>query len=119
MKRLRLSPAKWLAASLFGLVLMNLALVTFVTALDRLSGQPPQLTVPLFALLIASATLIATRKRRSRQADLYEEIEGEEERAPLSPQRSNAPVYISMTIIRRPSVMTRPSESDRFEEVVQ
>lgn len=119
MNRLRLSTAKSISAGLFGLILINLVLVAFVTVLDRMLGQAPQLTVPLFALLIASVAFIATRKRRIHESDLYEEIKREGKRPKLSHRRSSAPAFISMTIIRRQSVMRQTSENERFEEVIQ
>jgi hypothetical protein len=58
----------WLAGSLCGLVVANLFLILFVAGVDAFLRQPPQLMVPLFALLIASGSLALSRQPDDEQA---------------------------------------------------
>jgi hypothetical protein len=55
----------WLAGSLVGLVAVNCFLVLFVAGVDIFLGQPPQFMAPLVALLIASGSLVLSRRRRA------------------------------------------------------
>jgi hypothetical protein len=112
----------WLSGSLFGLVVANCFLVLFVAGVDVFLGQPPQLTVPLFALLIASGSLVLSRPRKA-SAGSYSKIRtGNSETTASSWSRrrpSNAPAYVVMTIIRRTPALASEAGDDQWKGAVQ
>lgn len=112
----------WVAGSLFALVVANFFLMLFVTGADVLLGQPPQLMVPLFALLFASGALILSRRRSAQVESYATDRAGNAETIPARGSRqrqSNAPAYVAMTIIRRPPVMASAASDDNWQGVVQ
>jgi hypothetical protein len=115
-------PSRWVAGSLCGLVVANLFLALFVAGVDVFLGQPPQLVIPLFALLIAAGSLVLGR-RRSARAERYSEASvgvrvmttsaGSQRGAP------DAPAYVAMTIIKRPLVFAQTSGDVKWKGAVQ
>jgi hypothetical protein len=115
------SLSAWLFGSLLAFVLINLGLICLVSGVDVLLGQPPQFILPLFALLIASASLRLSRSR-APQAEALPESEpasGGTSAARRPRHRENAPVYVSMTIIKRPPVYASSPVSDEWKGAVQ
>lgn len=115
MTKSRFSITSWLIGSLIAVVLADLAMVCFVSGTDLLFGQPPQLMAPLFALIVSSCALVAVQRWKVRtDGALRDDVSGVESRRR---RRMNAgpqaPAYLSMTIIRRPSVPAASMESDR------
>ena len=121
MTRRRLSLSKWVIGSLFGLALVNLCLVAFVTALDILVGQPPQMAVPVFAVIVTSSAIAAAYRLRARATEDASDVAFERApRAATRPRQSaSAPVYLSMTIIRRPFPTATSQPADECEGVIQ
>ena len=112
----------WVAGSLFVLVVANFFLMLFVAGADVFLGQPPQLMVPLFALLFASGALMLSRRRRAQVESYATEMAGNAETTPSPGTRrrqSNAPAYVAMTIMRRPPVMASTASKDNWKGAVQ
>lgn len=106
--------SSWVAGSLCGLVVANLFLILFVAGVDIFLGQPPQLMMPLFALLIACGSLALSRRRNVRAASFSTaEAGGRKITASAESQKreQDATAYVAMTIIRRPSVFAQDSRS--------
>ncbi|MEK6410293.1 MAG: hypothetical protein AABN34_25515 [Acidobacteriota bacterium] len=94
--------AAWLAGSLFALLAVNFLLILFVSGTDILLGQPPQVMVPLFALLVAATALVAVRRTKARATEVFaSEVS---ERKSRRNGATTTPAYVAMTIIRRPYV---------------
>ena len=114
--------SSWVAGSLCGLVVANLFLILFVAGVDIFLGQQPQLIMPLFALLVASGSLALSRRRNAR-AETYstaEEGDGKMTASAESQKREqDAPAYVAMTIIRRPSVFAQRPGDDNWKGAVQ
>jgi Flp pilus assembly protein TadB len=109
----------WVTGSLFALVVANFFLMLFVAGADVFLGQPPQLMVPLFALMFVSVALRLSRRRKARVESYATDMADSAETAP-SPRsrRSDAPAYVAMTIIRRPPVMASAASNDNRRGVV-
>jgi hypothetical protein len=91
--------AAWLAGSLFALLAVNLLLILVVSGADIFLGQPPQLMVPLFALLVASTAVVALRRSKARATEVFaSEVS---ERKLRRSRATTAPAYVAMTVIRR------------------
>lgn len=112
----------WLAGSVFALLLANLFLVLFVAGTDIFFGQPPQFTLPLFSLFTVSVVLIAVRRSNTR-AVAVASVGSRARSATVTDGRRKvahqAPAYLSMTIIRRPSVHASSSGSEQWRGTVQ
>jgi len=109
----------WVAGSLF---VANFFLMLFVAGADVFLGQPPQLMVPLFALLFASGVLMLSRRRGAQIESYATEMAGNAETIPAPGTRrrqSNAPAYVAMTIMRRPPVMASTASNDNWKGAVQ
>jgi hypothetical protein len=112
----------WVAGSLFGLVAANFFLVLLVAGADVFLGQPPQLMVPLFALLVASSAMLLGRRRSARVESNVADIAGSAETIipPAHRQwQSDAPAYVAMTIIRRPPVIASAAGNDNWKGAVR
>lgn len=111
----------WLIGSLIGVVIVDLALVCFVSGTDLLLGQPPQLMVPLFALIVSSCALLAVQRWNARPAEVLVDhvSEGESRRVRRLKSVAQAPGYLSMTIIKRAPVYASSPVSDEWKGSVQ
>lgn len=121
MKRPSFSLSAWLFGSLLAVVVINLGLICVVAGADVLLGQPPQFILPLSALLIASASLMLSRRRGS-QAEALPESEpaiGAATAARRSRHPENTPAYVSMIVIKRPTVYAPSPARDEWKGVVQ
>ena len=111
------SLSAWLLGSFLAFVLINLALICLVSGVDVLLGQPPQFIFPLCALLIASASLMLSR-RPTPQAEVLPESEPASAGATAARRprcHENAAAYVSMTIIKRPPVYASTPVSDDWK----
>lgn len=94
--------ARWLTGGLFALLAVNFLLIAFVSGMDIFLGQPPQLMVPAFALLVASSALVVARSSTARATEASaSEVS---ERKPRRNRARTEPAYAAMTIIGRPYV---------------
>jgi hypothetical protein len=120
MNRLLFSLSGWLLMFLFGIVILNLCLIFFVAALDIFLGQPPQIAVPFFALLVSLGGLLLNRSTRVR-SKTFEEARQEYEQWPSTSRQTipDAPAYLSMTVIRRPVITAQHRVADNWEETIQ
>jgi hypothetical protein len=112
----------WLAGSFFALLLANLFLVLFVSGTDIFLGQPPQFTLPLFSLFLVSVVVIAVYTSRTSAGDGASDGPRARSAAVTDGRRKvaqKAPAYLSMTIIRRPSVPASSSGSEQWRGTVQ
>jgi hypothetical protein len=112
----------WVAGSLLAFVVANFLLMLFVAGADVFLGQPPQLMVPLFALIFASAALLLARKRSPQVESCATEITGNAKTipAPLSRKpQANVPAYVAMTVIRRSPVMASTAGKDNWKGASQ
>src|SRR5260370_37708859 len=135
----------WLAGSLFGLLVINLMLVVFVSGADVLLGQPPQVMAPLFALIVAAAALVSGRRSLERgdtQLAASSPLSAPEEPDVCSATRANnprlqwsrmsaartdaqprlksvPPAYLSMTIIKRTPAYSASPKIDQHRGVMQ
>lgn len=114
--------SSWVAGSLCCLIVGNLLMILFVAGVDIFLGQPPQLMMPLFALLIASGSLVLSRCRNAR-AESYSTADAGGIKMTASPRSQrrepDAPGYVAMTIIRRPLVFAQTSVDDNRKGAVQ
>jgi hypothetical protein len=111
----------WLAGSVFALLLTNLVLILFVSGTDVFLGQPPQFMLPLFSLFAVSAVLIAVRRSKTPAT-----VASDGSRARSATVRDGrrkaaqeVPAYLSMTVIRRPSLHVSSSGSEQWRGTVQ
>lgn len=111
----------WVTGSLVGLVAANCFLVLSVAGVDVFLGQPPQFMVPLVALLIASGSLILSRRRRTQaESDATGIGAATKNASPGFRQRpANAPAYAAMTIIRRLPVQAQATGDEYWKGAVQ
>lgn len=112
----------WLAGSVFALLVTNFVLVLFVSGVDIFLGQAPQFTLPLFSLLTVSVVLIAVHRSKSRAVALTTDNFVASATAVRARKRKSAqqlPAYLSMTVIRRPSVHASSSGSGQWRGTVQ
>lgn len=112
----------WLAGSVFALLLTNFFLILFVSGTDIFLGQPPQFMLPLFSLFTVSVVLIVVRRSKTRAVDVASA--GSRTRSATVRDRGRkavrqAPAYLSMTIIRRPSIHASSSSSEQWRGTVQ
>lgn len=117
----RFSITTWLVGSLIGAVIVDLALVCFVSGTDLLLGQSPQLMVPMFALIVSSCALVAVQRLNARVVEAaVDETSAKESRRVRTPKSApQAPAYLSMTIIKRPSVYAASPTGDEWKGAVQ
>ena len=111
----------WITGSLLGLVAANCFLVLFVAGVDVFLGQPPQFMVPLVALLIASGSLVLSRRRRIQAESEATGVGAATTNASpgFRQHPANAPAYVAMTIIRRPPVIAQAAGDGHWKGVVQ
>lgn len=111
----------WVTGSLFALVVANFFLMLLVAGADVFLRQPPQLMVPLFALMFVSGALMLNRRRKVRVESYATDMADSAETAPSprSQRRSEAPAYVAMTIIRRPPVMASAASNNNRRGAVQ
>lgn len=109
--------AAWLAGSLLALLAVNVLLILFVSATDIFLGQPPQVMVPLFALLVASTALVAARRSKARATEVFSREVSE--RKPRRTRATTAPAYVAMTIISRPYVAAQAQEPNEWKGAIQ
>jgi hypothetical protein len=108
----------WMAGSLFAFLAANFLLILFVSGMDIFLGQPPQFIVPLFALLVASTTLVAVRRSKARATEVF--ASAVSERKPRRTRVTAAPAYVAMTIIRRPYIeAAQAQEPEEWKGAVQ
>ncbi|MGA9772015.1 MAG: hypothetical protein WBV94_23490 [Blastocatellia bacterium] len=111
-----------MTGSLLALIVANFFLILFVAGADVFLGQPPQLMVPLFALMLASGALMFSRRRRAQVESHTCDVAFNTKTIPVpgSQQRQlNVPAYVSMTIIRRPPVIASAEGKDNWKGAIQ
>ena len=113
----------WLTGSVFALLLTNLILILFVSSTDIFLGQPPQFMLPLFSLFTVSAVLIAVHRSKTRAVDMASDGSRARSATVTDGRRKaaqQAPAYLSMTVIRRPSVQaSHSSETSEWKGAIQ
>jgi len=111
----------WVAGSLFGLLAANCFLILFVAGIDVFLGQPPQFMVPMVALLIASGSLVLSRRHRApAESDAAEAVTAATNASPGSwLHQPIEPAYVAMTIIRRPPLPAPATVDDHWKGAVQ
>lgn len=113
----------WLGGSVFILLLTNFFLILFVSGADIFLGQPPQFTLPLFSLIAVSLVLIAVHRSSNRAVDVASDDGATTRSAGLRHRRPRAvsqePLYLSMTVIRRPLVQASSSVREEWRGTIQ
>lgn len=114
--------SRWLAGSVFFLPIANFFLIVFVSGTDIFLGQPLQLMVPLFALIVSSGTAVLAHKWSvpARQIDGDEfETRAKSLRNRRLKSAPPVPPYLSMTVIRRPVVQASSSAQEEWRKTIQ